>query len=50
MLKMLLLSDTHFIHCGDDENEYSSLETAYKETMDDIRDTGGVKWFMAGMS
>ena len=42
MLRILLLSDIHFIHCEDDENEYRSLETAFKEAMDDIRETGGV--------
>lgn len=42
MLRILLLSDIHFIHCEDDENEYRSLETAFKEAMDDIRDGGGV--------
>lgn len=42
MLKILLLSDIHFIHCEDDENEYRSLETAFMEAMDDIRDDGGV--------
>ncbi len=41
MLKILLLSDIHFIHCEDDENEYRSLETAFKEAMDEIRDMGG---------
>ena len=42
MLRILLLSDIHFIHCEDDENEYRSLETAFIEAMDDIRDGGGV--------
>ncbi len=42
MLKILLLSDIHFIHCEDDENRYRSLETAFKEEMDDLRDSGGV--------
>lgn len=42
MLRILLLSDIHFIHCEDDENEYRSLETAFKEAMEDIRDAGGV--------
>lgn len=42
MLKILLLSDIHFIHCEDDENEYRSLETAFMEAMDNIRDDGGV--------
>ena len=42
MLRILLLSDIHFIHCEDDENEYRSLETAFIEAMDDIRDDGGV--------
>ena len=42
MLRILLLSDIHFIHCEDDENEYRSLETAFKEAMDDLRDEGGV--------
>ncbi len=42
MLRILLLSDIHFIHCEDDENEYRSLETAFKEAMDDIRNIGGV--------
>lgn len=42
MLRILLLSDIHFIHCEDDEDEYRSLETAFKEAMDDIRDKGGV--------
>lgn len=42
MLRILLLSDIHFIHCEDDENEYRSLETAFMEAMDDIRDDGGV--------
>ena len=36
------MSDIHFIHCDDDENDYRSLETAFKEMMDDIRDEGGV--------
>lgn len=42
MLRILLLSDIHFIHCEDDENEYRSLETAFIEAMDDIREDGGV--------
>lgn len=42
MLKILLLSDIHFIHCEDDENDYRSLETAFIEAMDDIRDSGGL--------
>lgn len=42
MLRILLLSDIHFIHCEDDENDYRSLETAFKEAMDDLRDRGGV--------
>ena len=42
MLRILLLSDIHFIHCEDDENEYRSLETAFKEAMEDIRESGGV--------
>lgn len=42
MLRILLLSDIHFIHCEEDENEYRSLETAFKEAMDDLRDEGGV--------
>lgn len=42
MLRILLLSDIHFIHCEEDENEYRSLETAFKEAMDDIRAEGGV--------
>lgn len=42
MLKILLLSDIHFIHCEDDENEYRSIETAFKEAMDEIRENGGV--------
>ncbi|MBQ7576432.1 MAG: metallophosphoesterase [Bacteroidales bacterium] len=42
MLRILLLSDIHFIHCEDDEDEYRSLETAFKEAMDDIRESGGV--------
>ena len=42
MLRILLLSDIHFIHCEDDENIYRSLETAFVEAMDDVRDTGGV--------
>lgn len=31
MLRILLLSDIHFIHCEDDENDYRSLETAFVE-------------------
>lgn len=42
MLRILLLSDIHFIHCEDDENDYRSLETAFVEAMDDVRDSGGV--------
>lgn len=42
MLRILLLSDIHFIHCEDDENIYRSLETAFVEAMDDVRDSGGV--------
>lgn len=42
MLRILLLSDIHFIHCEDDENYYRSLETAFVEAMDDVRDTGGL--------
>ena len=42
MLRILLLSDIHFIHCEDDENDYRSLETAFVEAMDEIRETGGV--------
>ena len=42
MLRILLLSDIHFIHCEDDENEYRSLETAFMEAMEDICDMGGV--------
>lgn len=42
MLKILLLSDIHFIHCEDDENDYRSLETAFVEAMDELRDSGGV--------
>lgn len=42
MLRILLLSDIHFIHCEDDENDYRSLETAFIEAMDDIRETGGL--------
>lgn len=42
MLRILLLSDIHFIHCEDDENVYRSLETAFIEAMDEIRDSGGV--------
>ena len=42
MLRILLLSDIHFIHCEDDENDYRSLETAFVEAMDEIKKTGGV--------
>lgn len=42
MLRILLLSDIHFIHCEDDENDYRSLETAFVEAMDDVRESGGV--------
>lgn len=42
MLRILLLSDIHFIHCEDDENDYRSLETAFVEAMDDVRDSGGL--------
>lgn len=42
MLRILLLSDIHFIHCEDDENDYRSLETAFVEAMDEVRDKGGV--------
>lgn len=42
MLRILLLSDIHFIHCEDDENDYRSLETAFVEAMDEVRDTGGL--------
>lgn len=42
MLRILLLSDIHFIHCEDDENDYRSLETAFVEAMDEVRDSGGV--------
>lgn len=42
MLRVLLLSDIHFIHCEDDENDYRSLETAFVEAMDEVRDSGGV--------
>lgn len=42
MLRILLLSDIHFIHCEDDENDYRSLETAFVEAMDDVRNSGGV--------
>ena len=41
MLRILLLSDIHFIHCEDDENDYRSLETAFVEAMDDVRDSSG---------
>ncbi len=42
MLRILLLSDIHFIHCEDDENEYRSLETAFVEAMDEVRESGGL--------
>ena len=42
MLRILLLSDIHFIHCEDDENDYRSLETAFVEAMDEVRDSGGL--------
>ena len=42
MLRILLLSDIHFIHCEEDEKEYRSLQTAFVEAMDDLRDTGGL--------
>ena len=42
MLRILLLSDIHFIHCEDDENYYRSLETAFVEAMDEVRDSGGL--------
>lgn len=42
MLRILLLSDIHFIHCEPDENDYRSLETAFVEAMDEVRDAGGV--------
>lgn len=42
MLRVLLLSDIHFIHCEDDENDYRSLETAFVEAMDEVRDSGGL--------
>lgn len=42
MLRILLLSDIHFIHCEADENIYRSLETAFVEAMDEVRDTGGL--------
>lgn len=42
MLRILLLSDIHFIHCEPDENDYRSLETAFVEAMDELRDTGGL--------
>ncbi|MBR4787939.1 MAG: metallophosphoesterase [Bacteroidales bacterium] len=42
MLRILLLSDIHFIHCEDDENEYRSLESAFVEAMDEVRDSGGL--------
>lgn len=42
MLRILLLSDMHFIHCEDDDNCYRSLETAFVEAMDEVRDSGGV--------
>lgn len=42
MLRILLLSDIHFIHCEDDENDYRSLETAFVEAMDEVRATGGL--------
>lgn len=42
MLRILLLSDIHFIHCEDDENDYRSLETAFIEAMDEVRETGGL--------
>ena len=42
MLRILLLSDIHFIHCEDDENDYRSLQTAFIEAMDEVRETGGL--------
>ena len=42
MLRILLLSDIHFIHCEDDENVYRSLETAFVEAMDEVRESGGL--------
>ena len=42
MLRILLLSDIHFIHCEDDENDYRSLETAFVEAMDEVRESGGL--------
>lgn len=42
MIRILLLSDIHFIHCEADENEYRSLETAFIEAMDDVRELGGI--------
>lgn len=42
MLRILLLSDIHFIHCEDDENDYRSLETAFVEAMDEVRDSDGL--------
>jgi len=42
MLRILLLSDIHFIHCEDDENDYRSLETAFVEAMDEVCETGGL--------
>ena len=42
MLRILLLSDIHFIHCEKDENTYRSLETAFVEAMDEVRDSGGL--------
>lgn len=42
MLRILLLSDIHFIHCEDDENEYRSLETAFVEAMDEVRENSGL--------
>lgn len=42
MLRILLLSDIHFIHCEDDENDYRSLETAFVEAMEEVRDSGGL--------
>ena len=42
MLRILLLSDIHFIHCEDDENDYRPLQTAFIEAMDEVRETGGL--------
>ena len=42
MLRILLLSDMHFIHCEDDDNCYRSLETAFVEAMDEVRESGGL--------